>query len=82
MRQKTETLFIICLVLSFILGVISPAFTAETPSKTEGGTTMENAQTKTGGDEKQLEDQKENYDAHRSYVKLHFDDQEMDFALQ
>ena len=82
MRQKTEILFIICLVTSFTLGVISPAFTAETLSKTEGATTMENAQTKTGGNEKQLEDQKENYDAHRSYVKLHFDDQEMDFSLQ
>ena len=33
-------------------------------------------------EEKQVEEQKETYDAHRSYVKLHFDDQEMDFAFQ
>lgn len=29
-----------------------------------------------------VEEQKETYDAHRSYVKLHFDDEEMDFAFQ
>jgi alpha-beta hydrolase superfamily lysophospholipase len=27
----------------------------------------------------QLDEQKDNYDAHRSYVKVHFDDNEMDF---
>ncbi|MFP4497115.1 MAG: alpha/beta hydrolase, partial [Vulcanimicrobiota bacterium] len=30
----------------------------------------------------QEEEQKETFDAHRSYIKIHFDDQEMDFAFQ
>ncbi len=79
MKQKTEILFIICIVISFILCVISPAFTEEPSPKSDGGIKAEKAE---ATDENQLDDQKENYDAHRSYVKLHFDNEEMDFSLQ
>lgn len=44
--------------------------------------TSDNQEAGKGAATDQLEDQKTIYDAHRSYVKLHFDDQEMEFAFQ
>ena len=35
-----------------------------------------------GAGEETIEKQKKEYDAHRQYVKIHFNDDEMDFALQ
>ena len=51
-------------------------------SQAGGGPSLAQASQKTSDRGEQIEEQKGEYDAHRLYVKLHFDDVEMDFVLQ
>jgi alpha-beta hydrolase superfamily lysophospholipase len=62
-------------MLILLLSGVSPA--AEKPDSVMGKTSG-NQEAGKGA----ATDQKTIYDAHRRYTKLHFDDQEMDFALQ
>jgi alpha-beta hydrolase superfamily lysophospholipase len=71
----------ILLVPVLILSLLGVSSAAEKPGRDMKQTSDNQAAGKDAATE-HLADQKTIYDAHRSYVKLHFDDREMEFAFQ